>query len=112
LRFKRVGRETRLGAAASPSASSRSPRQRHESGVISLNVQRIGVPSGKRPSCTTSFPCRRAISSARTPSSGLNQNTRQARIDGSKYRNVVPYQLANFGESALRSDRSGLMNTS
>jgi len=88
-----------------PSGSSRSPRQRHQFSVISPNVQRIVVPSGNLPSCTMSLARWRPISSARIPSCGLNQFTHQAWMEGSWMRIVVPYQLANLGDSGRRSER-------
>lgn len=44
-----------------PSGFSDSPVHRNESGVISVNIHRVGVPSGRVPTCTMPSPDRRPI---------------------------------------------------
>src|SRR5215813_3123248 len=108
----RVARNSPSNFHVFPSGSRDSPVQWNESGVISVKHQRIGLPLEFVPIWKISLPCQRPISSLRAPFTPSIQVTRQAWVDESQTRNVVPYMLLVLGRSAERCERGGMIQTS
>jgi len=61
----RLARNSLSSFHVSPSGCSDSPVQWNEFGVISVNIQRVGVPSDRAPNWTISLPLERPICSSR-----------------------------------------------
>jgi hypothetical protein len=79
---------------------------------MSVKLQRMGVTPACVPTCTTSWPTRRPISSSREPVTGLIHVTRQAWMDASHTRSVVPNMFRVLSSAAVRSARRGMIQTS
>ena len=60
---------------------------------MSVKIHRVLVPSARVPSCRMSWPFQRPTCSSRCARTGLVHAMRQARIDASHDRSVVPYMF-------------------